>query len=580
MKQRILILALAVLALAASLTAQIVDPNLQARLLTANPTTPLRVVATFDHPPTALDGALLASVASRSQLLVSLPMALLEITPAGIQQLMGTPGLESLYLDERLEYYLHESVPLIQAPRAWQELGVRGKGIGVAVIDTGIDATHPDLPFGSKVVQNVKIVGLSAEDSPTGSGIVQVTENLPDTDLSSGHGTHVAGTVAGLGNASKTNSADDIGGYGYHTGVAPEAHLVGIGAGDVLFIFYALEGFDYAISRRNDYNIKVISNSWGSTMRAGEAFDPNNPINKASKIAHDAGMTVVFAAGNSGPGTDTLNRYSVAPWVIGVAAGNKDGQTLADFSSRGRYEDDFFHPTITAPGVGIVAARATTGDGIPEENFAPYYTSLSGTSMATPHVSGVVALLYEVRSDMTPDLAKRIIANTATPMPDYKEYASGAGYINAYAAVAQAKAIKNVRAYRDPKTGKTIDVYVTEEQITGTIGPAVASYNRVLATNRHPFGVSTGAVFLDAKLTWESFANDIDLFLQREDTSTTPSTWVAEGASQDFQALTLQAREGVAIDYPIAGNWRCEVRGWLNAPTAYTFTVQQYFPLK
>src|SRR5438067_2023264 len=86
---------------------------------------------------------------------------------------------------------------------------------------------------------NAKIAGVDREDSPTGTSIVQVIENLPTSDSTSGHGTHCAGIVGGLGNVSKTNSANDIGGYGYYTGVAPGAHLIGVGTGDTLFIFYA-----------------------------------------------------------------------------------------------------------------------------------------------------------------------------------------------------------------------------------------------------------------------------------------------------------------------------------------------------
>ncbi|HET7435883.1 MAG TPA: S8 family serine peptidase [Thermoanaerobaculia bacterium] len=577
MKRRLAGSLVFVLALCVSAAqAQILDKALQVRLTT--PTAePLRVIATFDHVPTLADRTLVGAVASRQQFLSALPMALLETNAAGITRLLGTPGLKSLYLDRKLEFYLHESVALIGADRAWRDFGADGTGVGIAIIDSGIDATHPDLPYGSKVVQNVKIAGLSAEDSPTGAGIVQVVENLPTSDTSSGHGTHCAGTAAGNGTASG----------GYYKGVAPGAHLVGIGTGDALFIFYALEGFDYAISHRAQYNIKVISNSWGSTMDPGEAFDPSNPVNEASKVAHDNGMTVVFASGNSGPGTDTLNRYSVAPWVIGVANGWKDGHTIEGSSSRGRYGDAFYHPTITAPGTDIVSARSPNtvlpplglagNDPNIKTEWLPYYTTMTGTSMATPHVAGVAALLYQVRTDMTPDLVKRLLVNTATKMPDYEEYASGAGYVNAYAAVQQAKAIKNFKSYKDPKTGKSIPVYVTEQAYTGSVGPAAGSYNTQLATTSHEFTVAPGAIFLDSKLTWDQFVNDLDLFLTRDDGS---GTYVAVAASQDTQALSQTAREGVAIDAPPAGKWRSDVRGWLNTLQTYRLTVQQYFPIQ
>jgi serine protease AprX len=556
-------------------------------LAVSGQTAPLRVVVTFDHTPNVVDQTIIRGVASRFTMLSALPMALIETNAAGVQRLVSTAGIRSLYLDHPLKYFLHESVPLIHAPEAWAGYGADGHGVGVAIIDSGIDGTHPDLPYPSHVVQNVKIIGVDAGDSPTGNAVVQTIENLPTSDSSSGHGTHCAGIVAGLGLASKTNSADDVGGHGYFTGVAPGANLIGVGTGDAIFVFYALEGFDWVLSHRTQYNIKVVSNSWGNTPDANQPFDPNDPINVASKAAHDAGITVCFAAGNDGPGTDTLNPYSVAPWVIGVAAGNKDGATLADFSSRGRYDDAQFHPTITAPGVGIVSTRAPNtalpvlgaaeGDTDIQPQWIPYYTTMSGTSMATPHVAGVCALLYSVRSDMSPDLAKRLIVNTATPMPLYKQYASGAGYINAYAAVAQAKSIKSVKAYKDPKSGKTINVYVTEQVLNGSVGPAVGTYNSQLSTTNHDFTVAPNAVFLDTQLQWDQFANDLDLFLLRDDGT---GTYVQQGASQAQQALTLTAREGVPMDYPPAGNWRAQVRGWLNTPQSYTLTIQQYFPMQ
>jgi len=566
----------------------ILDPQLQLKLgSTQSATQPLNVVVTFDHVPTLIDQSLISSVASRFTMLTALPMALVQTNNAGVQRLAATAGIKSLYLDKQLKYFLHESVPLIGAPQAWATYGADGHGVGVAIIDSGIDGTHPDLPYPQHVVQNVKIIGLDSGDSPTGNGVTQVIENLPTSDSSSGHGTHCAGIVAGLGLASKTNSAQDIGGHGYFTGVAPGANLIGVGTGDALFVFYALEGFDYVMSHRAQYNIKVISNSWGTSADPGAAFDANDPINVASKTAHDAGITVCFAAGNDGPGTDTMNPYSVAPWVIGVAAGNKDGATLADFSSRGRYDDSQFHPTITAPGVNIVSTRAPNtslpmlglaeGDTDIQTQWIPYYTTMSGTSMATPHMAGVVALLYSVRSDMTPDLAKRLVANTATPMPLYKAYASGAGYVNAFAAVAQAKAIKSIKSYKDPKTGKTIQVYVTEQTINGSVGPAVASYNSQLSTTIQNFSIAPGAVFLDTQLVWDQFADDLDLFIDKDDGT---GTFVQQGASQNTQALTMTAREGIAIDYPAAGAWRARVEGWLTAPQSYTLTVQQYFPLQ
>lgn len=549
------------------------DPRLSRALSSAGATELLKVVVTFDGQP---DSGLLSTVrtsVTKFQTLSALNMALAVGTPAQISTLQTVPGIRSLYMDRQLQYFLHESVPLIGADKAWADPGVTGKGVGVAILDSGVDATHPDLPYGSKVVQNIKIVG----EDDTAPGVNAILTDLPNSDSSSGHGTHVAGTVSGLGNASKTNSAEDIGGYGYFTGVAPGASLVGVGAGDTIFIFTALSGFNWIMEHKDQYNIGVISNSWGTSG----PFDENDPINVASKTAHDAGITVVFASGNAGPGSDTLNPYSVAPWVIGVAAGNKDGKTLADFSSRGKYGDPLYHPTITAPGVGIVSTRANntvlpplaaTDDVNIRPEWIPYYTTMSGTSMATPHISGVVALIKEANPSLSPDVIKRVLVNTATPMPDYQEFEVGAGYVNAYDAVMEARSIRNVRAYKDPKTGKTIDVYVKETTYSGTVNPAVASYNS-LSVDSHSFTVDANAVLAEVTITWDNPVNDIDLFVS-------DPAGVSAGASQNVQALTLEGKEGVSVSSPVAGTWRADAKGWLNAPQDYQGSVVQYIPVK
>ncbi|MGH7256599.1 MAG: S8 family peptidase [Nitrospirales bacterium] len=187
-----------------------------------------------------------------------------------------------------------------------------------------------------------------------------------------------------------------------------------------------------------------MSNSWGTRGR----FSSDDPINIATKAAHDAGLVVVFAAGNDGPDLDSLNPYCVAPWVICVAAGHKDGRTLADFSSRGIPGDPLYHPTITAPGVDIAAARATTGlvmhtffavDVVELGSDAVAYTAASGTSMATPHVAGTAALMLAANPELTPDDVKALLQATVTAMPGYREDEVGAGYLNAFEAVSAAQ---------------------------------------------------------------------------------------------------------------------------------------------
>ena len=269
-------------------------------------------------------------------------------------------------------------------------------------------------------------------------------------EFSSGHGTHCAGISAGNGTASG----------GFYQGVAKDANLLGIGTGDALFILWALAGFDYLLDHAQQFNVKVVNNSWGSSG-GSQAWDPKDPINKATKKVHDRGITVVFAAGNDGPAPDTMNPYAEAPWVIGVAAGCypqdavhcPDG-LLTDFSSRGLPGSAQFHPTLTAPGAHLVSTRAVTGvylnaaDANHDATIChiaggnlQYYTCASGTSMAAPHVVGTVALMQQAAGGrLSPDQVKKALVNTAQPMlkndgTPYALWEVGAGYLDAYAAV-------------------------------------------------------------------------------------------------------------------------------------------------
>ena len=398
-------------------------------------------------------------------------------TPTQLITISALPGLEGIYANKQLEYYmLHESVPSIRAD-AVHVAGITGKGIGVAILDSGIDGLYnADLAYPQYTVANVKVLynqddlftfGKDAP-KPIRRGATLMVENLPNSETSVGHGTHVAGIVGARGTSSN----------GYYTGVAPGANLIGIGTGDVLFIFWALAGFDYILDHQQQYNIKVVNNSWGTSG----TFDPKDPINEATKKLSSRGITVVFAAGNDGPAQNTLNPYSVAPWVISVAAGCKIGVTdptnseshcmlddgsnplvptnneprahdLADFSSRGIPGDPLYHPDITAPGVHIVSTRASTGTVLNGDDAnhdvricqinatnLTFYTCASGTSMASPHIAGVVALMQEAAGGkLTPAQVSNILTSTARPLPGYAQWEVGAGFVDAYAAVMAAK---------------------------------------------------------------------------------------------------------------------------------------------
>ncbi len=387
-------------------------------------------------------------------------------TPVQVTAIDALPGVQGVTVNRVLRPLLHEGLTTIRADAVHAD-GITGRGVGIAILDSGVDgAFSPDVAYPGRTVQNVKYVAASRDLYSTGDGVPYVAadlfvERVPNSETSMGHGTHVAGIAAGDGTAST----------GWYTGVAPGANLVGIGAGETLFIFWILAGFDYILEHQQDYNIQVVNNSWGSSG----AFDPDDPINEATRALHDRGITVVFAAGNEGPGENTLNPYSVAPWVIGVAAGCKSGDdptgsavhcadqtgagrasVLADFSSRGIPGDPLYHPDVTAPGVHIVSTRAATGtlmnllDANHDLNLtsscaiaaghAPYYTCASGTSMAAPVVAGVVALMEEASGGrLTPDDAAVILTRTARRLEGYAAWEVGDGVVDALAAVRAAR---------------------------------------------------------------------------------------------------------------------------------------------
>ena len=381
-----------------------------------------------------------------------LPIVGITATKAQIAQIYASEQVRSVWYNAPLSLENDGATQITGVDRLRADSTMRnqgtpfsGRGIGVVVNDSGVDGTHSDIKYPNHVVQNV----LAQTNLHSLSDILPISyqEDTANTDIAGGHGSHVAGIIGGNGAMST----------GKYQGVAPGAKIIGYGSGAGLFILDTIGGFDYALTHQYDYNIRVISNSFGSTSDTGTDFNPDHPTNVATKALSDNGVIVVFSAGNSGSGEATITgNFKKAPWVITVAAGDKEGK-LADFSSRGikgkggevMVGNEIFHwedrPTITGPGVDIISTRASLsslsalsiGDDseVMAPNHVPYYTSMSGTSMSAPHVAGIVALMLEANPSLTWREVKAILQETATNMPGRETWEAGAGYANAYAAV-------------------------------------------------------------------------------------------------------------------------------------------------
>ena len=314
--------------------------------------------------------------------------------------------IEHFYLPGDQDDYqsmMHETVSWVNASLAWHRAiigtdGVLktendlslseydGKGATAVDLDTGIDGEHPDFDCGEpwsgeKLIWSAKWTGLAWVDAPN-----------CNSDTSSGHGTHVGGTIAGNGDASG----------GRRLGTAKGATIVALGTGDGASIFAAVEGLEWTYQHSrpglNEYNIRVVSNSWGTN---GD-YNPSNAVTLLTDmLTYENNVAVIFAASNSGGSGDEseddlrTNVYANTPSAISVAALVHEGNAVTSFSSRGWSTQQHTWPDIGAPGRNIwaTAPRATAIDASTRTQGDLYYMAISGTSMATPHIGGIATLL-------------------------------------------------------------------------------------------------------------------------------------------------------------------------------------------
>lgn len=557
-------------------TATLSEP-LSQWLSTAADNATFKTIVTFDNR----DGmSRLEAMGIPAATLQELPIAFATLTAGQIRELAAAPEVRSLWHDQRMDLYLDESVELTKADQVWQAQGLRGPytgaGVGVAVIDTGVDGLHPDLPVGSKVEAYALAGDPDLFDSGNAGPVAMAPTVTGDTY---GHGTHVASTIGGLGVGHTTNEEP-------FTGMAPASKIYSFktDVGAFLAGSYILASFDWILAHDDDpdKNIRISSNSWGCCD--GTNYNPDDPTNVATKALYDDGVTVVFAASNSG-GPNTLNTYATSPWVVSVAAGTKD-LALADFSSRGRIGDNWdrktaqrnntgiYRPTITAPGQDIEAAKSTQAvvmvDGTDPEN--PLYTYASGTSMATPHVAGAIALMVEARPALQPQHVIDILEGTADNMPKYEIFEVGMGHLDALEATQAAE--KGKIHFPPPINGKTPQFTLTSSTpFNGTVQSGTWLLQECPDTsgllNHHTFDVASGTDAIYTEIEWADPTQLIYLVLYD------PACNEA-GVSAALLDIGAVNHRALMVTAPAPGTWTVAVYGRLNIPTDYTGAFNTY----
>jgi serine protease AprX len=398
-------------------------PSAPARLAAAARTAPAREVVAIVQFKAGVSERQAGALARRqgARVVGRLPLInglALRLPARNAQRFSRVRGVENVTLNNRVKPQgfstagLATTYPMtVAADKVWNGRGANytGKGVGVAVIDTGVAGDLVDFR-GADGASRVKA---NVVTSP-------LAQTAGDTY---GHGTHVAGIIAGNG----TNRAVGDPFAGAYIGVAPEADLVAVKVADEMgnaTLLDVINGLQFVVDHKNQFNIRVVNLSLSSDTPQSYKTDP---LDAAVESAWLKGIVVVAAAGNRGTAADAA-QYAPGndPYAITVGAldeqATKDPRddTLAPYSSTGVTQDGFSKPEVLAPGARIVAPLAL---GSAFATLCPTcivgtgYIRAGGTSMAAPVVAGAAALLLEAHPEWTPDLVKAALMKTGRAIP-------------------------------------------------------------------------------------------------------------------------------------------------------------------
>ncbi len=416
----------------------------------------ISVLVDFDHMPTESDEQLLIDEVGfePSWRFHHIPIIAGTIETELLDDLLNVEGVVFLTLNGELRIALDNAIGIHHVDTVW-DFGYTGEGISVAIIDTGLDPNHVGIndfdddpsTYDPKIVAFYDALDESSDD---GSG-----ETTPYDDH--GHGSHCAGITAGTGAVDEGPLSD---GSTPWRGVAPDATLVGVkvldGGGSGSFA-EVMKGMEWTIDNQIKYNIRSASMSLGGVWLIELTQEQEERVTTLANEMVAAGISLMIAAGNSAA-YGTIGTPGAAKDVITVGA-TEDSRQLAVYSSKGPTHEGQIKPNVAAIGSAVMSVEAEgTGEPAYDSNGSPNgYTSMSGTSMATPMVAGMAVLLHQANPDLQPLMIRSILETTAEyrflshPVRPNNDY--GWGFVEMDMALAEAiKYDASISVELDPET--------------------------------------------------------------------------------------------------------------------------------